>query len=142
MDFSKLSKGEKLVGLGAIAGIIAGLLPWYSWKVELGILGSTGGSVSGFTSWWSLSGIASILALLMIVLPMFKVKLPKLGLENKAIYMILGLVTGGIPLLALLGIGSGSFSYKGTGAGVSFGVFVAIAAGVIMIIGANMEKKV
>ena len=142
MDLSKLSKSDKIIGVGAIAGLVAGFLPWWSWSVDFGIWGgASGGSVSGFTGWISLSPIAAGAALALIALPLFGVKIPKIGIETNMLYMILGAVTAGIALLALLGVGRNSYSGAGGSAGASFGVFVAIAAGAIILLGAFTAKK-
>lgn len=142
MNLSKLKNSEKIVALGAAIGAVAGFLPWWSWSYDLGIWGGkSGGSVIGFNSWFSLSPIAAVAALLLIFLPMFGVKLPKLGIENSVLYMILGAVTGGIALLGIAGVGRASYSGVGGSAGISFGVFVAIVAGAIMIFGGLSDKK-
>lgn len=140
MDFSKLSKSDKIIGVGAIVGIVSAFLPWYSWSVSVfGV--SSGGSINGLNSWWMLSFIAAILSLLMIALPLFGVALPKLGIQENVLQMILGAVVGGIPVLALLSGASQGAAITGLGsAGASFGLFGAIAGGVIILLGAFMAK--
>jgi len=136
MDLSKLSNSDKLIGLGAVVGVVAAFLPWYS--VSAGILGSF--SVNGFSSWLILSFIAAVLSLLMVALPLFGVALPKFGIENTVIQMILGAVVGGVPVLGLLtGMSSGG-GVSGMGAGPSIGLFGAIAGGAIMLFGAFTAK--
>ena len=141
MDLSKLSNSDKIVGVGAIVGIVAAFLPWYSWSVSVfGV--SSGGGVNGLNSWWMLSFVAAVLALLMVALPLFGVALPKLGVENNVIEMILGAVVGGIPVLALLSGASQGGSVAGFGsAGAGIGLWGAIGGGVIVLAGAFMAKK-
>jgi len=139
MDFSKLSKTQQLVGIGALVGVISAFLPWYSWNFSaFGV--SSGGSINGMTSWWMLSFVAAVLALAMVALPMFGVKLPKLGVEDKVVYMILGAVTGGIPVLALVSGASNGMSGYGGSTGAGLGIWGAIAGGAIMLFGAFMDK--
>lgn len=140
MDLSKLSNSDKIVGVGAIVGIVAAFLPWYSWSVSVfGV--SSGGGVNGLNSWWMLSFIAAILALLMVSLPLFGVAIPKLGVENNVIEMILGAVVGGIPVLALLSGASQGGGLSGFGsAGPGIGLWGAIGGGVVILAGAFMAK--
>lgn len=141
MDLNKLTNSDKIIGVGAVVGIVSAFLPWYSWKVSvLGI--SSGGGVNGLTSWWMLSFIAAIVSLLVVALPLFGVALPKLGIEYNLLQMILGAVVGGIPVLAFLSGASQSGSLGGVASGgASFGLFGAIAGGVIILAGAFMAKK-
>lgn len=139
MDFSKLKNSEKIVGVGAVVAIVSAFLPWYSWSFSMfGV--SSGASVTGLTSWWMLSFIAAVVALLIVALPLFGVALPKLGVEYNVVQMIAGAVAGGIPVLAFLQGSSSGLSYGGTG-GASFGLFGAIAGGAIILFGAFTDKK-
>lgn len=141
MDFSKLKKMEQIVGVGAVVAVVSGFLPWYSWNVSAGYLGNYGGSVNGLNGYGWLSFIAAVLVLLMVVLPLLKVELPKLGIENKVVYMILGAVTAGVPVLAMLNSSSFSVSSEWGSAGPSFGLFGAIAGGALILFGAFMDSK-
>ncbi|NTU69953.1 hypothetical protein HGB13_04005 [bacterium] len=97
MDFSKLSKTEQFVGIGALVGVISAFLPWYSASAF-----GFSYSVNGMTSWLIFSLLASVLALLLVALPMLGVQLPKLGVENKVLYIVFGAVVAGVPVLALV----------------------------------------
>jgi hypothetical protein len=138
MDFSKLKKMEQIVGIGAVLAVVSAFLPWYSWKVTAGIYGSYGGSVNGLNGYGWLSFMAALVAVAMIVLPLLKVELPKLGVEDKVVFGVLGGVTAGVPVLAMLN--TSSFGVLGSG-GPSFGLFGAIAGGAIMLFGAFMDGK-
>jgi len=141
MDLNKLSNSDKIIGVGAIVGIVSAFLPWYSWSVSVfGV--SSGGSINGLNSWWMLSFIAAAISLVIVVLPLFGTDLPKLGIEYNVIQMILGAVVGGIPVLALLSGASQGGTVAGVGStGASFGLFGAIAGGVIILAGAFTAKK-
>jgi len=137
MDFSKLNKTEQFVGIGGAVGVVAAFLPWYSASAF-----GFSYSVNGMTSWLIFSFLASVLALLMVVLPLFGTKLPKLGVENKVIYIVLGAVVGGVPVLALVsgmsnGLSSSSLGGYGS-AGPGLGLWAAIAAGALVLFGAFM----
>lgn len=139
MDLSKLKNSEKIMALGGIVGVISAFLPWYSWNVSVfGV--SSGGSVNGLNGWWMLSFIAAAVSLAAVLLPMFGVSLPKLGMEYNMIHMILGGVTGGVPVLAFLQGANTGLTGFGSG-GVSFGLFGAIAGGALILVGAFMDKK-
>lgn len=140
MDFSKMKKSEKLIGLGAAVGVIAAFLPWYSWSYSF-LGASSGASINGFTSWWTFSFIAALAALLMIALPMFGTKLPKFGIDNNSLYKIFGAITGGVPILALLSGASRGLSGFGGSIGPGFGLWIAIIGGALILVGAFMEKK-
>jgi polyferredoxin len=78
----------------------------------------------------------------MVVLPLFGTKLPKFGVENKVIYIVLGAVVGGVPVLALIsgmsnGLSSSSLGGYGS-AGPGLGLWAAIAAGALVLFGAFM----
>ncbi|NIP29361.1 MAG: hypothetical protein GTN59_01970 [Candidatus Dadabacteria bacterium] len=134
MDLSKLSKADKIIGIGAIVGLIGTFLPWMSTSWD--VMGITGGvSVSGFSGLGTLAFIAALASLIVIALPFFGTKLPKLPLTEGVLQMILGAVVAGIPIIRILQIGRFSFT------GVSFGVFVTIAGGIVMIFGGSLKQK-
>ncbi len=123
MDFSKISSSDKIIGIGAIAAIVGCFLPWYSWYVV---------SVNGLHGWGLLSFIAAVLALVVVALPLFGQKLPNLGVKESRLQMILAAVVVGSPVIQLLGALSIG--------GVSFGIFVTIGGGVVMLIGAYQKQ--
>ena len=141
MDFSKLKKMEQIVGIGAVVAVVSAFLPWYSWKVTAGIYGSYGGCVNGLNGYGWLSFLAAAAAVAKIGLPLFKVELPKLGVEDKVLYMVLGGVAAGVPVLAMLNSSSFGASSAWGSAGPSFGLFGAIAGGEIMVFGAFMDSQ-
>lgn len=130
MDLSKLGKGDKICGLGAIVAIVGSFLPW--WSVGLGVLG--GYSLSGLAGIGWLSFIAAVLSLVWVALPLFGQKTPTLPLKDAVLQMILGGVVVAIPIIQLLS----TLSAIG---GVSFGIFVTVAGGALIIWGGYLKQK-
>lgn len=145
MDLSKLKNSDKIIALGGIIGVVAAFLPWWSWQVNYSLFGAssgTSGSINGLNGWWMISFIAAIISFLLILLPLLGVSLPNIGIKESVLQMILGLVVGGIPVLALLsGSSSGAVVSEVGSAGPSFGLFGAIAAGVIILFGGFTAQK-
>jgi len=145
MDFSKMKMSDKIIGLGGLIGIVAALLPWYSWTVNASLFGVPAGggtSVNGLNGWWVLSFVAAVIAFLMVLLPMLGVKIPKLGIEESLQYMILGAVAGGIPVLVLLtGASNSSLTFGLGSAGPSIGLFLAMAGGTLILYGGWSLQK-
>lgn len=134
MDLSKLSKADKIIGIGALVALVGTFLPW--WSASWNVMGVAGGfSVSGFSGLGTLSFIAALAALIVVALPLFDVKLPKLPITEGVLQMILGAVTAIIPIIRILQLGSGGFT------GISFGVFVTIAGGAVIIFGGSLKQK-
>jgi len=121
MDFSKMSKTDKIIGVGALLAILGCLLPWYSFSAFLVSV-----SVNGLHGWGVLAFIAAILSLLAVVLPMMGQKLPSLPVSESALQMILGGVVAAGPLIQVLSTGF---------TGVSVGIFVTLAGGAAIIYG-------
>jgi hypothetical protein len=145
----KLSNGDIAVGAGLIVGLVALFLPWYGFTYSSGgILGvnpgfASSGSVGGLNYWtgWFFF-LAVLVGLALIILRTFAptVALPALPVNDAATYMVVG---GVMVVMALLWLAVGapaSYSEPGFSAGVSFGLFIGLIAGVAVLAGGFLKR--
>lgn len=123
MDISKMSNADKLIAVGAIAAIVGCFLPWHSLYFI---------SVSGLHGFGIIVFIAAIASLLVVGLPLFGQTLPTLPVKESVLQMILGTVVTGGTLIQLLSFGT---------TGVSFGIFVTLAGGAIIVFGGYQKQQ-
>ncbi|MEN9646189.1 MAG: hypothetical protein RL238_2858 [Actinomycetota bacterium] len=121
MDLSKVSKGGQIFAASGLVYFIASLLPWYSIPDEFAILGiptsfNAWGDI-GFL-WGSLWALLLLAGAVLVALPAFGVKAPKL--PEVAFLVVAGLATL-FTLLKLLVGESDPIS-------ASFGIFLAVIA--------------
>ena len=141
MDLSRLSIGDKLSIIGAIAVVIAGFFPWYSWSSG-DVLGIVGTKVS--VSLWDASGFMAFLILLgalvgiaLILLRMLEVfDLSEQGVPEAMVVLIAAAVAGVFTLIRVASIpgGAGIVGY-----GRSWGLWLGLIAVVVYIAGALMK---
>jgi hypothetical protein len=146
MDISRLSLGEKLVGVGGIVLLIATFLPWYGWSYS-----SAFGSASASWNLWNDSNFLAFLVLLacvvavgVIVLRMLDVfDISEQGVPESLVVLVAAAVAGLITVLKVVSVpGGGSVSFGdlgGGGSGRSWGLWVGVIAAAIFVIGAVMK---
>jgi hypothetical protein len=141
----KLSNGDIAVGAGLIVGLIALFLPWYGYTYSGGgILGISGsGSVGGLNYWtgWFFF-LAVLVGLALIIMRTFAptVAIPALPLNDAVTYMVVGGVMVVMALLWLVLGAPASYSEVGFSAGVSFGLFVGLIAGIAVVAGGFLKR--
>lgn len=141
MDLSRLSIGDKLSTIGAIAVVIAGFFPWYSWSSG-DILGIAGAKVS--YNLWDASGFMAFLILLgalvgiaLILLRMFDVfDLSEQGVPEALVILIAAAVAGVFTLIRVASIPGGAGII---GVGRSWGLWLGLVAVAVYIAGALMK---
>ena len=145
----KLSNGDLTVGVGLIIGLIALFLPWYSYtSSDNGIAGVTAGfsysgSVGGLNYWtgWFFF-LFVLIGLALIILRTFvpSVAIPALPLNDSMTYIVCGAVMVVAALLWLVIGAPGSYSGPGFSAGVSFGLFIGLIAGIAVAAGGYLKR--
>ncbi len=133
MDLSKLTTGDKVVAGSGIALFIFSFFPWFGIDV-----GFASYSESGWSSIFSLLAILVGIAMALIVLlPMFGVELPELGMPWSQILFITGIVAVALLVLQLL-VGS---STAGVDLDRKIGVFLGVVAGAGLCFGGFLKKQ-
>lgn len=134
MDLSKLSTGDKVIAGSGIALLIFSFFPWFGIDVS----GFVSYSESGWSSVFSLLAVLIGIAMVaVILLPMFGVDLPELGMAWSQILFIAGIVVAALILLQLL-IGS---STAGVDLDRKIGVFLGLLAGIGLAGGGFLKKQ-
>ncbi|HXA29398.1 MAG TPA: hypothetical protein VN193_11710 [Candidatus Angelobacter sp.] len=133
--FDDLTNGDKAILGGSLIVLVSMFLPWYGW--DLGPFGSE--SVSGFHSWGLLTFIAFLatVALWLLRGPLSdQFKMPELGVTDAMLFTIFG----GVEVLGALVFW---LAYKSDfpGAGVKFGVFIAIVGGAVTAAGGYFKQS-
>ncbi len=145
----KLTNGEALVSGGAVVGLIASFLPWYSLSYSCSGSSFCGGlntsiSVNGFFHGWGfLYSLAVIVAIAYAAARMFAAaSIPPLPMQDWMIFTVLGCVMlAGSIMFWLLDIGgAGSASGFGYSAGPGFGLFIAILSAAAVAAGGFLKK--
>lgn len=97
MDLSKLTQNNQIAAGGALATLIAGFLPWFSYSAG----GFGGANQSGFSS-----GIAGWLGILLVVAAGVIVAIKKLGMQDLAVQNLaaeqVAMVLGALGILLIL----------------------------------------
>ena len=147
MDLSELSLGEKLIGGGGIILFIGTFLPWYGGSSS----SAFGGSFSSSASLWNAGGLWGFLVVLgcivaigAIVLRMLGVfDISEQGVPEPLVVLAAAGVSGLITLWKVLSIpgGTGSFSseFGSFSYGRQWGLWVAVAGAVVLVVGAAMK---
>lgn len=133
MDLSKLSTGDKVIAGSGIALFIFSFFPWFGLDTGFGSYSESGWS-SIFSMFAILVGMAMVAV---ILLPMFGVDLPELGMPWSQILFIAGIVAAALVLLQLL-IGS---STSGVDLDRKIGVFIGLLAAAGLAAGGFLKKQ-
>ena len=142
-DFSRLSRGEQMVGIAALAYVIWTFVPtWYSCcTVTLAGAGSqtvSGGGVNGFRGFMILAWLLALVAIAEIVMRSMANTNMNLPIGRGQLHLI---VAGIAALCTLLGIvikpSEGGFGASAT-ANLSWGIFVAVIIALVWGYGAYM----
>ena len=129
MDFNKLSSGAKLALIGGAVLVINLFMPWYSFDFGI-VSASINGRAAGFLAWGgSLIAIAGAVILLLKAMGKNEVNAGQFKTEQLAF----GLGAIGFVLVVL------RFLTETTGA--SFGLYLGIAAAVVVAWGTFSEMK-
>ncbi|MFI5047915.1 MAG: hypothetical protein ACHQIG_12690 [Acidimicrobiia bacterium] len=141
MDLSKLSTGDKVIGVSGILLLIFSFFPWLGFSV---------GSFSASKSAWSftLLWFAVIIGVALVVLVVLKAtgtELPKVGnITWNQIMSVAAIVVFGFILIKLIaGPGTGGVSLAGTGVSKDrkIGVFLGLAASIGLVVGSVMNLR-
>ncbi len=119
MDFSKLSKGDQILGGAGIVFLISTFLAWFS--IELGAFGSVSANGWDVGFLWGRLPFLVVLAMLVWV-GLRRFSTVKLPADIPALYLAGGATAFALPLLKLIVGEDGPISR-------SFGLFVAVLAG-------------
>jgi hypothetical protein len=133
VDLSKLSTGDKVIAGSGIALFIFSFFPWFGLDTGFGSYSESGWS-SIFSMFAILVGMAMVAV---ILLPMFGVDLPELGMPWSQILFIAGIVAAALVLLQLL-IGS---STSGVDLDRKIGVFIGLLAAAGLAAGGFLKKQ-
>lgn len=141
MDLSKLTTGDKIVGIGAVVYLIAMFLPWYG-------VGEFG--VSYNNSGWSYF-LGGILPLLLIALVVAKIAIGKFAPQTKlpelpvpwSQAILGGSVAAAVIVILRLLIGSDKVGSISVGVSLDrkYGLFVAVIGSVLVAVGAFMKYQ-
>jgi hypothetical protein len=141
LDLSKLSTGDKVIGISAIVYLIAMFLPWYGVDVPFG------GSVNN-TGWsYFLGGVIPLILILLVVARIAIVKfapdtkLPDLPMPWSQAILIASIAAAVIVILRLA-ISSdelGGFSDTGIDLDRKYGLFIAVLAAIGVAVGAFLK---
>ena len=143
MDLSKLSTGDKVIGISAIVYLIAMFLPWYGKDFGFGISVSNSG--------WSYF-LGGILPLILIALVVTRIALvrysPDTNLPDLPIpwsqAVLGGAVAAAVIVVLRLLIGSdkvGGVRSTGVSLDRKFGLFIALLAAIGVAVGAFMKYQ-
>ncbi len=135
MDLSRLSLGDKLAVVGALIGVIATFMPWYSWSLSgFGVASSVSASL------WDASGgiaflilAAGVVAIAVIALRMFEVfDLSEQGVPEALVILIAAAVAALFTLFRLASIpgGAGAFGF-----GRSWGLWIGLVGAALFVVG-------
>jgi hypothetical protein len=129
MDFSKLSTGAKLALIGGAVLVVNLFLPWYSF--DFGIVSASANAFDAeFWAWGgSLIAIAGAVVLLLKAMGTKDVNAGQFKTEQ------LALLLGGVGFVLIV------LRFITETSGVSFGLFLGIAASAVVTYGAYMAMK-
>jgi hypothetical protein len=138
-DMSKLNSQDKMIVGGGAVAFIAAFLPWYGYSGPLHLYStSIMGWSAGFTAW--LGTVLLVAAGVSLLLQRTGTSMPKLPV-GPAVAVAGGAVVG----LALILIRWVSLPRVRAGlagsVGPKFGIFLAIVAGIVEVVGAVMEFR-
>jgi hypothetical protein len=143
LDLSKLTTGDRVIGISAIVYLVAMFLPWYGKDFGFG--------VSVNNSGWSYF-LGGILPLLLIVLVVARIAIIRFSPDTKLPDLPIpwgqavlgGAVAAAVILVLRLLIGSDKIgSIRGTGVSLDrkFGLFIALLAAVGVAVGAFLKYQ-
>lgn len=145
MDLSRLSMGEKILGIGGFVLLVSTFLPWYKWS-------SSGFGYSASNSWslWSASGFMAFLIFLGVVVAVGLVALRTLGVFDLSeqgvpeglVILVAAAVAGALTLLKIVSVPSGGMEFGEFGSagwGRSWGAWLALLAAAAFVVGAVLN---
>lgn len=131
-ELKKLSLFEKLTGGGALLVIISSFFPAFAFSNLYYSISFNNLRGLGWVTF-----LAAIIVLLLILLPKFKVQLPKLPFPEAQIHFILAIVALVTSILQLF-----NFVFDNSPlAGPQFGIFLVVAGSALMCYSAYNERK-
>lgn len=141
MDLSKLSTGDKVVGVSGIALLIFSFFPWLGFSYR--------GFSESRSAWtFTLAWIAVIIGVAMVVLVVLKATgkdMPKIGniTWNQVLAIAAILVFALIAIKLITGPGTNGVDISGTGVSKDrkIGIFLGLAASIGLVVGSVMNLR-
>jgi len=142
VDLSKLSTGDKVIGIGAIVYLISMFLPWYGKDFGFGVSVSNSG--------WSYF-LGGILPLILIVLVVARLAIVKFSPDTKlpdlpiswAQATLYAAIAAAVIVLLRLAIASSKISGIKTGVDLDrkYGLFIALLSSIAVAVGAFLKYQ-